>query len=106
VGCGASASRYFCDVQKPTRRRRYPRARSDLRFQTVGGRFLLRDGAGTPGSHLDFTAALVLTYCDGRHHPHDIADAVAGTLDHPDRETLRADVQRIIHGLVQEGVVE
>jgi len=92
-------------VQKPTRGRRYPRARSDLRFQTVGGRFLLRDDAGTRGSHLDFTSALVLTYCDGRHHPHDIADAVAGTLDHADRESLRADVQRIIHEFAQEGLV-
>jgi hypothetical protein len=92
-------------VQNQTRRRRYPRARTDLRFQTVGGRFLLRDAAGPRGNHLDFTSALVLTYCDGRHHPHDIADAVAGTLDHADREALRADVQRIIHGFAQEGLV-
>jgi Coenzyme PQQ synthesis protein D (PqqD) len=91
-------------VQKKIRRR-YPRARTDLRFHSVGGRFLLRDGGGTRDNHLDFASALVLTYCDGRHDPHDIADAVAGSLDHPDRESLRADVERIIRGFSQEGLV-
>lgn len=86
-------------------KRRYPRARHDLRFQPSGGRFLLRDAAGPRARPLDFTSALVLTYCDGRHHPHDIADAVAGTVDHTDRDALRADVQRIIHGFTEEGLV-
>jgi len=93
-------------VQRPIPRRRYPRARTDLRFHSVGGRFLLRDGAGTRANHLDFTSALVLTYCDGRHHPHAIADAVAGSLDHADRDALRADVQRIIQTFAQEGLVQ
>jgi len=87
------------------RQRRYPRARSDIRFHSVGGRFLLRDGGGTRPNHLDFASALVLTYCDGRHDPLDIADAVAGSIDHADRQTLRADVQRIIEGLTTEGIV-
>ena len=86
-------------------RRRYPRARSDIRFHSVGGRFQLRDGAGTRPNHLDFTSALVLTYCDGSHDPVDIADAVAGSIDHSDREALRANVQRIIEGLTTDGIV-
>jgi hypothetical protein len=72
----------------------------------VGGRFLLHDGAGARDSHLDFASALVLTYCDGRHDPHEIADAVAGSLQHADRDTLRADVQRIIQTFAQEGLVQ
>ncbi len=72
----------------------------------MGGRFLVRDGAGTGDNHLDFASALVLTYCDGRHDPHDIADAVAGSLQHADREALRADVQRIIQTFAQEGLVQ
>jgi len=72
----------------------------------VGGRFLLRDGAGARDNHLDFASALVLTYCDGRHDPHDIADAVAGSLQHADRDALRADVQRIIQGFAEEGLVK
>jgi hypothetical protein len=92
-------------VQKRIRRRRYPRARADLRFHSVGGRFLLHDGAGTRDNQLDFASALVLTYCDGRHDHVAIADAVAGSMDHSDREALRADVQRIIQGFAQEGLV-
>jgi coenzyme PQQ synthesis protein D (PqqD) len=93
-------------VQKQTRRRRYPRARTDLRFHSVGGRFLVRDGAGTRDNHLDFASALVLTYCDGRHHPDAIADAVAGSLDHADRDALRANVERILEDFADEGLVQ
>jgi Coenzyme PQQ synthesis protein D (PqqD) len=92
-------------VQKKIQRRRYPRARADLRFHSVGGRFLLRDGAGTRDNQLDFASALVLTYCDGRHDPHAIADAVAGSMAHSDRETLRADVRRIIESFTSDGIV-
>jgi hypothetical protein len=84
-------------------RRRYPRARPDLRFQSVGGSLALHDDSGT--ERLDFTAALVLTYCDGRHDTGSIADAVAGSLSHADRDALRADVRRIIRGFAREGLV-
>jgi hypothetical protein len=87
------------------KRRRYPCARADLRFHSVGGRFLLRDGAGIRDNYLDFPSALVLTYCDGRHDPAAIADAVAGSMDRSDRATLRAGVQRIIEAFANEGIV-
>ena len=91
-------------MQKITRRR-YPRARADLRFQSVGGGLALRDDSGTRAERLDFPAALVLTYCDGRHDTGSIADAVAGSLSHADRDALRADVRRIIQGFAKEGLV-
>ena len=86
-------------------RRRYPRARPDLRFQSAGGSLALHDDSGTRAERLDFTAALVLTYCDGRHDTGSIADAVAGSLSHADRDALRADVRRIIRGFAREGLV-
>jgi coenzyme PQQ synthesis protein D (PqqD) len=91
-------------VQKISRRR-YPQARADLRFHSVGGALALRDDSGTRTERLDFTAALVLTYCDGRHDAGSIADAVAGSLSHADRDALRADVRRIIQGFAKEGLV-
>lgn len=65
----------------------------------------LHDASGPRAERLDFTAALVLTYCDGRHDAGSIADAVAGSLSHGDREALRADVRRIIQGFAKDGLI-
>jgi Coenzyme PQQ synthesis protein D (PqqD) len=92
-------------VQKTQRRHRYPRARTDLRFHSVGGGLALHDDSGPRAERLDFTAALVLTYCDGRHDTGSIAEAVAGSLSHSDRDALRADVQRIIQAFAKDGLV-
>jgi hypothetical protein len=52
-------------------------------------------------------AALVLTYCDGRHDARSIADAVAGSLgDAESADTIRADVHRIIATFAREGIVD
>ncbi len=87
------------------RRRRYPRARTDLRFRSVAGGLALHDDSGPRAEHLDFTAALVLTYCDGRHDAGSIAEAVAGSLSNRNRDALRADVQRIIQAFAKDGLV-
>jgi coenzyme PQQ synthesis protein D (PqqD) len=92
-------------VQKTPRRRRYPRARTDLRFHSVGGGLALHDDSGPRAERLDFTAALVLTYCDGRHDTGSIAEAVAGSLSHNNRDALRADVRRIIQAFAKDGLV-
>ena len=87
------------------RRRRYPRARTDLRFHSLGGGLALHDDSGPRAERLDFTAALVLTYCDGRHDTGSIAEAVAGSLSHNNRDALRADVRRIIQAFAKDGLV-
>lgn len=92
-------------MQKTPRRRRYPRARTDLRFHSVGGGLALHDDSGPRAERLDFTAALVLTYCDGRHDTGSIAEAVAGSLSHNNRDALRADVRRIIQAFAKDGLV-
>jgi hypothetical protein len=67
-------------VQKSTRRIRYPRARADLTFRPGEGHFALTDRAGAQTERLSLVAALVWTYCDGRHAPDAIAEAVAREL--------------------------
>ena len=67
-------------MQKSTRRVHYPRARADLTFRSVEGHFALADRAGAQTERLSLVAALVWTYCDGRHAPDAIAEAVAREL--------------------------
>ena len=93
-------------MQNSSTRRRYPRARPDLRFISVGGRLAL--GAdGRPSRPVEFAHALVLTYCDGRHDAQSIAHAVAGSLtdDAADRDAVQADVERILRGFDQDGLL-
>jgi hypothetical protein len=78
---------------------RYPRARTDLTFRPVGGHFALTDRAGTAAEILNLTAALVWTYCDGRHDPDAIARAVASEL--PDSEDTRDVQARVVALLAQ-----
>ena len=90
----------------PQAHRRYPRARPDLRFISLGGRLAL--GAdGRPCRPVEFAHALVLTYCDGRHDARSIARAVAGSLtDAPTPpDTVQADVERILSGFDQDGLL-
>lgn len=87
-------------------RRRYPRARADLRLQPAGGQLALADGRGGGSRPLSFLAALVLTYCDGHHDARAIAEAVAQSPAlSGDPEAIRADVQRIIRSFAESGVL-
>jgi hypothetical protein len=67
-------------VQKLPREAHYPRARADLTFRAVEGHFALTDRSGAQAERLNLVAALVWTYCDGRHAPEAIAEAVARDL--------------------------
>ena len=86
-------------------RRRYPRARADLRFQSANGRL------GVTGSEqslrpVDFVNALILTYCDGRHDAPAIAAAVAGSLrEARSLDSAEGEVRRILEELYAEGLV-
>ena len=66
-------------MQKSPRSARYPRARPDLTFRPADGQLTLTDG-GARSERLSLIAALVWTYCDGRHAPEAIAAAVAREL--------------------------
>jgi hypothetical protein len=67
-------------VHNSPRTKHYPRARPDLTFRPVEGSFALTDRAGAQTERLSLVAALVWTYCDGRHDPDAIAEAVAREL--------------------------
>lgn len=94
-------------MQNFTPRWRYPRARPDLRFVSTGGGSLGLGAHGRPTRPVDFAHALVLSYCDGRHDTRSIAHAVAGSLssDTPGAGSVQADVERIIHGFDQDGLL-
>lgn len=87
-------------------RRRYPRARADLRLKPAGGQLALAGGPGGGSQPLSFIAALVLTYCDGRHDARAIGDLVARSpAVSGDPEAIRADVQQIIRRFAESGVL-
>jgi hypothetical protein len=90
----------------PAPRRRYPRARADLRFQPAPSGLALADAHGRQTGPLSFLAALVLTYCDGHHEPRSIADAVAGTITTGDPATVRADVARTLDRFAHDGMLD
>jgi hypothetical protein len=87
------------------RPRRYPRARPDIRFVSVGGTLALGSAGGL--SHpVDFTHALVLTFCDGRHDTRSIARAVAGSFAGDDRnDAVQASVEQIIDTFDRDGLL-
>ena len=62
---------------------------------------------GRPSRPVEFAHALVLTYCDGRHDARSIADAVAGSLsrDVAGADSVQADVERILRGFDQDGLL-
>ena len=64
-------------MQKSPRTTAYPRARPDLTFRPSDGQFTLNDRAGAQADRLSLVAAVIWTYCDGRHAPDAIAEAIA-----------------------------
>ena len=91
-------------MQKSTRQVHYPRARTDLTFRPVEGQFALTDRAGAQTDRLTLIAALVWTYCDGRHAADAIAEAVAREL--PDAgEDVPARVTALLARFASQGIV-
>jgi hypothetical protein len=72
----------------------------------VGGRLAL-GSEGHPSRPVEFAHALVLTYCDGRHDARSIARAVAGSLtdEAGPPDAVQADVERILSGFDQDGLL-
>ncbi len=91
-------------MQKSARATPYPRARPDLIFRPVEGHFALTDRAGTQADRLTLVAALVWTYCDGRHGPEAIAEAVARELPEAG-DDLQARVAALLVQFAKRGIV-
>ncbi len=86
------------------RTKHYPRARPDLTFRPVEGHFALTDRAGVQTERLSLVAALVWTYCDGRHEPDAIAAAVARELPEAG-DDVQARVAALLAQFVSQGMV-
>jgi hypothetical protein len=91
-------------VHNSQRTKHYPRARSHLTFRPVEGHFALTDLAGPQTERLTLVAALVWTYCDGRHDPEAIAEAVARELPEAG-DDVRARVTAFLAQVVSQGMV-
>jgi hypothetical protein len=83
---------------------RYPRARPDLTFRPVEGQFALTDRTGVQADRLNLVAALVWTYCDGRHAPDAIVEAVARELPDTD-EDVPSRVTALLARFTSQGIV-
>ena len=86
------------------RTKHYPRARPDLTFRPVEGHFALTDRAGVHTERLSLVAALVWTYCDGRHDPDTIAEAVARDLPEAG-DDVQARVTALLAQFASQGMV-
>lgn len=96
--------KYICDVHKSPLKPQYPRARPDLTFRPAGGQLALTDRTGTQTERLSLIAALVWTYCDGRHAPETIAAEVAREL--PDAgEDVQARVSALLAQFASRGIL-
>jgi hypothetical protein len=91
-------------VHKSPRATHYPRARADLTFRPVAGHFALTDRAGSQTEMLSLVAALAWTYCDGRHAPEAIAEAVARELPEAG-EDVQARVTALLARFASQGIV-
>ena len=86
------------------RTKHYPRARPDLTFRPVEGHFALTDHAGAQTERLSLAAALVWTYCDGRHDPDAIVEAVARELPEAG-DDVQARVTALLAQFISQGIV-
>jgi Coenzyme PQQ synthesis protein D (PqqD) len=91
-------------VHNSPRTQRYPRARPDLTFRPVEGHFTLTDRTGAQTERLSLVAALVWTYCDGRHDPDTIAEAVARDLPEAG-DDVQARVTALLARFASQGMV-
>ena len=86
------------------RAQHYPRARPDLTFRPVEGHFAPTDRAGAQTERLSLGAALVWTYCDGRHDREAIAEAVARELPEAG-DDIQARVTALLAQFTSKGMV-
>jgi hypothetical protein len=91
-------------VHNSPRTKHYPRARPDLTFRPVEGHFALTDRAGAQTERLSLVAALVWTYCDGRHDREAIVEAVARELPEVG-DDVHARVTALLAQFISRGMV-
>lgn len=84
----------------------HPTARGDVLLRRVGSEWVLFDARQDRAHVLNQSAAIVWTFCDGRHNRDDIARAIAAELKDLSAETIRADIDQVLSRFSGEGLLQ
>ena len=87
-------------VQRP------PSARPDVALRRVGNEWVLFDAAHDRAHVLNLTAAVVWTYCDGKHGAAAIADAIGREIATVEGAPILDDVEGVLRRFADEGLLQ
>jgi hypothetical protein len=82
-----------------------PTAREDVALRRVGNEWVLFDAAHDRAHVLNLTAAVVWTYCDGKHVAGAIADAIGREIAPPAQEPILDDIESALRRFADEGLL-
>jgi len=82
-----------------------PLARPDVALRRVGSEWVLFDASHDRAHVLNLAAAVVFTYCDGRHEPAAIAHAIALDLPAAEAAAIRQDIEDVLERFAAEGLL-
>ena len=83
-----------------------PIARTDVLLRRVGSEWVLFDASQDRAHVLNLTAAVVWTYCDGRHQSLEIAEAIAQGLQDTRPDAIRGDIEQVLRRFANEGLLQ
>ena len=83
-----------------------PVARADVLLRRVGSEWVLFDASHDRAHVLNLTAAVVWTYCDGRHASVEIAEAIARGLQDTGPDAIKGDIEQVLHRFASEGLLQ
>jgi hypothetical protein len=84
----------------------HPTARGDVQLRRVGSEWVLFDARQDRAHVLNQSAAIVWTFCDGRHDRDDIARAIAAELQELPAAAIRADIEQVLRRFMAEGLLQ
>jgi len=84
-----------------------PTARHDVLLRRVGSEWVLFDAQHDRAHVLNLTAAVVWTYCDGRHGSEAIASAIVQEVPGAGSErTILGDIETVLRRFASEGLLQ
>lgn len=85
---------------------RLPSARPDVVLRRVGNEWVLFDAANDRAHVLNLTAAVVWTYCDGKHAAAAIAEAIGQEIPDAVGAPIVDDVEAVLRRFADEGLLQ
>ena len=83
-----------------------PTARNDVLLKRVGSEWVLFDAREGRAHVLNLTAAVVWTYCDGRHGTEQIVAAIRRQVAGADQPAVPDDIQAVLQRFAAEGLFQ